>query len=196
MPSSPGRLYGNEFQEPHIPLNRVEIDEKSTHHLSSYYPNLSNTKPKSEQTITHSYSPQRSSTKPESRNSNISYGLRDPYDFQNDEPIVIRHEHKATPFRTTNISSGETFSTNINRYTKQSDIQSTTRNGFNSGNDLNENRSRILTNTNEQKDVKNNQDATPKKAPFIHDSEIKKPTNNEKVDLAVKSKYYFLMFLY
>ncbi|CAF1352073.1 unnamed protein product [Adineta steineri] len=172
----------HEFQEPRIPLNRVEIDDKNSRNLSSYYPNLSSTsKPKSDETITHSYSPQRSSTKPEPRNSNMSYGLRNPYDFQDEEPVVMRHEHKATPFRTTNVSSGETFSTNINRYTKQSDIQSTTRN------DLSEIRSRILTNTNEQKDIKMNQDLPSKKTNFNNDSDIKKPANNEKLDVAVKN---------
>jgi len=180
--SSPGRSYPNDVPEPRIPLTRVDIDDRNKHNLASFYPNLSTTKPKSEQIITNSYSPQRSSTKPESRNSNISYGLRNPYDFQNDEPIIIRHEHKATPFRTTNISSGETFSTNTNRYTKQSDIQSSTRNVFNSGNDLNEIRTRILTNTNEQKDIR-----TPKMVSSINESENKKSTNNEKLDVAVKS---------
>jgi hypothetical protein len=99
--------------------------------------------------------------------------------------MVIRHEHKATPFRTSNISSGETFSTNTNRYTKQSDIQSSTRNVFNSGNDLNEIRSRILTNTNEPKDIQINKDLTSKKPNFGNESEYKKPTN----DVAIKSKY-------
>jgi len=156
--SSPGRLYSKDPQEPRIPLTRVDIDDKNMQNLASYYPNLSNTKPKSEQTITNSYSPQRSSTKTDSRNSNISYGLRNPYDFQSDEPVIIRHEHKATPFRTTNISSGETFSTNTNRYTKQSDIPSSTRN------DLSDIRSRILTNTNVlQKDMQINKDSTLKK---------------------------------
>jgi hypothetical protein len=185
--SSPGRLYAKESQEPRIPLTRVDIDDKNARNLSSYYPNLSDTKPRSEQTITNSYSPQRSSTKPEVRNGNISYGLRNPYDFQNDEPIIIRHEHKATPFRTTNISSGETFSTNTNRYTKQSDIPSSTLNVFNSGNDLNEIRSRILTNTNDQKDIQINKDLRSTKLPFGNESENKKPINNEKLDVAVKS---------
>jgi hypothetical protein len=174
----------------------VDIDDKNARNLSSYYPNLSDTKPRSEQTITNSYSPQRSSTKPEVRNGNISYGLRNPYDFQNDEPIIIRHEHKATPFRTTNISSGETFSTNTNRYTKQSDIPSSTRNVFNSGNDLNEIRSRILTNTNDQKDIQINKDLRSTKLPFGNESENKKPINNEKLDVAVKSKYQFTVFSY
>jgi hypothetical protein len=179
--SSPGRLYSNELQEPRIPLTRVDIDDKSTHNLSSYYPNISSTKSTtSQQTITHSFSPQRSSLKPETRNGNISYGLRDPYDFQNDEPVIIRHEHKATPFRTNNISSGETFSTNTSRYTKQSDVQSTSRN------DLNEIRSRILPNTNEQKDVKIHKDLPTKKTPFTNESENKKATNNDKLDVAVK----------
>lgn len=187
LKSSPGRLYSNESQEPRIPLTRVDIEDKNAHNYSSYYPNLSNTKPKSDQIIANSYSPQRSSTKSElSRNSNISYGLRNPYDFQNDEPEIIRHEHKATPFRTTNISSGETFSTNINRYTKPSD---TTRNIFNSGNDLNDIRSRILTNTNEKKDNQFNKDIISKKAAFPNETELKKSTNNEKPNVAVKSKF-------
>jgi len=121
--------------------------------LSSYYPNLSNTKPKSEQTITNSYSPQRSSTKGESRNSNISYGLRNPYDFQNDEPMIIRHEHKATPFRTTNIPSS-------------------------TRNDLSDIRSRILTtNTNVQKDIQINKDSPLKKPTFNNQLENKKSGN-------------------
>ena len=164
------------------------MDDKNKPILSSYYPNLSNSKPKSDQIITNSYSPQRSSTKPESRNSNISYGLRNPYDFQNDEPVTIRHEHKATPFRTTNVSSGETFSTNTNRYTKQPELPTTIRNVVNSENDLNEIRSRIF--SNEQKD------STTKKAVINNESDLKKSTNNEKLDVANKSKYYFTVFPY
>jgi hypothetical protein len=184
--SSPGRVYSKESQEPRIPLTRVDITERNTQNLSSYYPNLSNTKPRSEQTATNS---QRSSTKPESRNSNLSYGLRDPYDFQNDEPIVIRHEHKATPFRTANISTGGTFSTNTNRYSNPSDTQTSTRYAFNSGNDLNEIRSRILANTNEQKDSQFNKDSTSKKGSFNNEFETKKSTNNEKLGVPAKSKY-------
>ncbi|CAF4103014.1 unnamed protein product, partial [Rotaria sp. Silwood1] len=126
--SSPGRLYTQDLQEPRIALTRVDIENKNKHNLSSsYYPNMSSTKPKSEQTITHSYSPQRSSTKTESYYSTMTHGLRNPYDFQNDEPPIIRHEHKATPFRTTNISTGEIFSTNA----KQSTIPTITRNDLN-----------------------------------------------------------------
>jgi len=144
---------GDNSQEPRIPLTRVDIDEKNMKNLSSYYPNLSNTKPKSEQTITNSYSPQRSSTKGESRNSNISYGLRNPYDFQNDEPMIIRHEHKATPFRTTNIPSS-------------------------TRNDLSDIRSRILTtNTNVQKDIQINKDSPLKKPTFNNQLENKKSGN-------------------
>jgi hypothetical protein len=187
--SSPGRVYSKESQEPRIPLTRVDITERNTQNLSSYYPNLSNTKPRSEQTATNS---QRSSTKPESRNSNLSYGLRDPYDFQNDEPIVIRHEHKATPFRTANISTGGTFSTNTNRYSNPSDTQTSTRYAFNSGNDLNEIRSRILANTNEQKDSQFNKDSTSKKGSFNNEFETKKSTNNEKLGVPAKSSGTYL----
>jgi hypothetical protein len=181
--SSPGRLFSKESEQPRIPLTRVDIDDRNANNLSSYYPTLSNTKPRSEQTITNSYSSQRSSTKSEARNSNISYGLRDPYNFQNDEPMIIRHEHKATPFRTTNISSGETFSTNTNRFTKQSDIPPSIRNDFN------EIRSRIFNNTNEQKDIQFNKDSTSKKGIVNTEPENKKSTNNEKLDVAAKSKY-------
>ncbi|CAF1161919.1 unnamed protein product [Rotaria sordida] len=185
--SSPGRrLYTQDLQEPRIALTRVDIENKNKHNLSTYYPNVSNTKPKSEQTITHSYSPQRSSTKTESHHSTMSYGLRNPYDFQNDEPPIIRHEHKATPFRTTNISSDEAFSTNTNRYTKQSDIQTIR-------NDLNEIRSRILTNTNEEKEIQIKKDLIPKKSTFINQSENKKlSNNNEKLNVPVKSSGTFL----
>ena len=158
------------------------MTEKNTQNLPSSYQNLSSTKPRSEQTVTNSYSTQRSSTKPESRNSNFSYGLRDPYDFQNDEPVVIRHEHKATPFRTSNISTGETFSTNTNRYSKPSDIQTSTRHSFNASNDINEIRSRILANTNDQKD------SPFKKSSFNNEFETKKSANNEKTDVVAKSK--------
>ncbi|CAF0780114.1 unnamed protein product [Rotaria sp. Silwood1] len=183
--SSPGRSYTQDLQEPRISLTRVDVENKNKHNLSSYYPNISNTKPKSEQTITHSYSPQRSSTNTESRHSTMSYGLRNPYDFQNDEPVIIRHEHKATPFRTTNISSGETFSTNTNRYTKQSDIQTTT---LTTRNDLNEIRSRILANTNEEKEIQIRKDSTPKKGTYITQPEDKKlSSNNEKLDVTTKS---------
>ncbi|CAF1120217.1 unnamed protein product [Rotaria sordida] len=185
--SSPGRLYTQNVQEPRIALTRVDFEEKKKHNLSSYYPNVSSTKPKSEQSITHSYSPQRSSIKTESHHSTMSYGLRNPYDFQNDEPTIIRHEHKATPFRTTNISSDETFPMNTNRYTKQSDIQTTTRN------DLNEIRSRIFTNTNEEKESQIRKDLTPKKSTFINQLENKKlSNNNEKLDVPVKSSGTFL----
>ncbi|CAF2809008.1 unnamed protein product [Rotaria sp. Silwood2] len=186
--SSPGRLYTQDLQEPRIALTRVDIEDKNKHNLSSHYPNVSSTKPKSEQTVTHSYSPQRSSTKTESRHSTMSYGLRNPYDFQNDEPVIIRHEHKATPFRTTNISSGETFSTNTNRYAKQSDIQTTA-----TRNDLNEIRSRILTNTNEEKEIQFRKNPTPKKGTFINQSEDKTlSSNNEKLDVTVKNGGTFL----
>ncbi|CAF4084624.1 unnamed protein product [Rotaria sordida] len=185
--SSPGRLYTQDVQEPRTALTRVDIENKNKHNLSIYYPNVSNTKPKSEQTITHSYSPQRSSTKTELHHNTMSYGLRNSYDFQNDEPTIIRHEHKATPFCTTNISSGEIFSTNTNRYTKQSDMPTTTRN------DLNEIRSRILTNTNEEKEIQIKKDLTPKKSTFINQSENKKlSNNNEKLDVPVKNNGTFL----
>ncbi|UJR37569.1 hypothetical protein I4U23_030270 [Adineta vaga] len=184
--SSSDRSYLHEFQEPRIPLNRVEIDDKNVRNISSYYPNISTTKSKNEEIITNSYSSQRSSTKSESRNSNVTYGLRDPYDFQNDEPMIIRHEHKATPFRTTNTSSTETFSNNTNRFSKPSDIQSLARNDFN------EIRSRIFPNTNEQKEIKINQDVITKKPTFINDSELKKPTNNEKQTVAVKNNGTYL----
>lgn len=75
-------------------------------------------------------------------NPSTSYGLRNPYDFTNDEPVIIRHEHKATPFRPTNLSSLETTSTNSNRF-----VPSTRT-------DLNEIRSRIPTSTNETKEIK------------------------------------------
>jgi hypothetical protein len=193
--SSPGRSYSGELHEPRIPLTRVDVDAKNAHNLSSYYPNLSTTKPTSpitsQQTITNSYSPQRSSSsKTETRNTNVSYGLRNPYDFQNDEPVIIRHEHKATPFRTTNISSGETISTNTNRYTKPSDVQSTTRNVFSSENNINEIRSRIF--ANEQKDIKFNNDSVSKKQPLINELENKKSRNNDKLDVAVKNNGTFL----
>ncbi|CAF0940191.1 unnamed protein product [Adineta ricciae] len=180
-PSSPDRLHLHEFQEPRIPLNRVEIDDNNIRNISSYYPNISITKSKVEETITNSYSSQRSSTKPEPRNSNVSYGLRNPYDFQNDEPMIIRHEHKATPFRTSNVSPSETFPTNTNRFSKSSDIQAIARNDFN------EIRSRIFPDVNEQKELKGNPDITTKKPSFTHDPEIKKPTVNGKVDVAAKN---------
>lgn len=142
--------------------------------------------------MTSSYSPQRSSTKPEPRHSNISYGLRNPYDFQNDEPVTIRHEHKATPFRTTTMSSTETFSTNTNRFSRQSDIPSTIR----STNDISEIRSRILTNTNQDKDIQITKDVTPKKVMPANQSESKKISTNEKVDVVVKSKYNYTIFLF
>lgn len=178
------------------------MEDRNTNNLSSLYPNLSSTKPKAADTITHSYASQRSSTKPEPRNSNVSYGLRNPYDFQNDEPVIIRHEHKATPFRTSNISSEETYSTNTNRSAKQSDILSSststsTRNGFSSGNDINEIRARIFGNTNEQKNIQPNKDVTPKKpTSFANESDYKKPVNNEKLEVAVKSKYEFMICPY
>lgn len=169
------------------------MEDRNTNNLPSYYPNLSSTKPKSDEIITNSYSSQRSSLKSEPRNSNVSYGLRNPYDFQNDEPVIIRHEHKATPFRTTNISSTETFSTNTNRYTKPSDISSTTRNTYNSANDISEIRARIFGNTNEQKEIPINKDITTKK-PISSDNQFdyKKPKNNEQVEVATKSMYEFI----
>jgi hypothetical protein len=110
--------------------------------------------------------------------------------------MIIRHEHKATPFRTANISSGETFSTNTNRYSKPSDIQTSTRHVFNSGNDLNEIRSRILANTNEQNDSQISKDSPFKKAGFSNDFETKKSTNNEKLAVAAKSKCSSEIFPY
>ena len=181
-------LFSNESKEPRIALTRVDIDDRSKHGLSSYYSNLSSTKPKSEQTKTNSYSPQRLSTKAESRHSHISHGLRNPYDFQNDEPIIIRHEHKATPFRTTNISSSEMFSTDTNRYTKQSDPQSAGRNGLNSGKSINEIRSRIFTSRNQERNTTMNNDSTKKQTTLINQYEDKKWSNNEQPDVTAKSK--------
>jgi hypothetical protein len=46
------------------------------------------------------------------------------------------------------MSTGDTFSTNTNRYTKQSDILPTTGSVFNTGNNISDIRSRIFSNTN------------------------------------------------
>jgi hypothetical protein len=74
------------------------------------------------------------------------------------------------------MSTGDTFSTNTNRYTKQSDILPTTGSVFNTGNNISDIRSRIFSNTNEQKDVKINQDSTPKKTDFTNQYDNKKST--------------------
>lgn len=186
LPSSPGRSYLKETQEPRIPLTRVDVVEQN---ISSFYPNISTTKPKVDEFITNSYSSQRSSTKIDSRNSNISQPLRNPYDFQNDEPVVIRHEHKATPFRTAN----DVLSNNTNRFTKLSDTQSSTRSTFSSEGDINELRARIFGKTNEQKDLSTNKEPATIKKPTINDDfEPKKVTNNGKLDVAVKNNGTYL----
>ncbi|CAF1945590.1 unnamed protein product [Rotaria magnacalcarata] len=184
--SPPGRSYADDSREPRIELTRIDFNEKNKHTLPSFYPNVSSTKTKSDQTITHTYSPQRSSTKPESRNSTASYGLRNPYDFQNDDPIIIRHEHKATPFRTSTISTSETISANTNRYTKPLDLPSTTRN------ELNEIRSRILSNKIEDKETPIIKDSMPKKNTFTNQLENTKSSNVEKLDAAAKNGGTFL----
>lgn len=165
----------------------MDISERNVDALPSYYPS---TKSRSEQTMGHSYSPQRSSTKPESRNTNPSYGLRDPYDFQNDEPMVIRHEHRATPFRTANVSSTETFSNNASsRYSKPTDMSTLSRRDLPSGNDINEMRSRIFGSTNQQsKEVSSTRDSPMKKPGFNNELDTKKATKNEKSDVVAKSK--------
>lgn len=138
--SSPGRVFPKEFNEPRIPLTRVDLDDK-------FKPNHSTSL--NQEIITHSYSPQRSTSR---TNPVTNYGLRNPYDFTNDEPVMIRHEHKATPFRPSNFSSSETTSMRI---------------------DSNEIRSRLTTNTNEPKEIKiqkdlpttkNDQIVVPKKS--------------------------------
>lgn len=138
--SSPGRVFPKEFHEPRIPLTRVDLDDKfKSNHSTSL----------NQEIITHSYSPQRSTSR---TNPVTNYGLRNPYDFTNDEPVMIRHEHKATPFRPSNFSSSETTSMRI---------------------DSNEIRSRLTTNTNEPKEIKiqkdlpttkNDQIVVPKKS--------------------------------
>jgi len=174
LSSSPGRSYLKETQEPRIPLTRVDVVEQN---ISSFYPTLSTTKPKSDETITNSYSSQRSSTKIESRHSNLSQPLRNPYDFQNDEPTVIRHEHKATPFRTSNLPGNDLLSSNTNRFS-----QSSTRSAFSSEGEINELRARIFGKTNEPKES-----PITKKSMNNDEFELKKPTNNDKIDVAVKS---------
>lgn len=187
--SSPGRFSSIDLQEPRIPLTRVDIDEKLTRNLSSYYPTLSQTKPtysaSNQETITHSFSPQRSSTKPETRPSTTSYGLRNPYDFQTDEPVATRQEHKATPFRATNISSVDTLPTNTNRYARASEVPSSIRSNLNTGSDFNEIRSRVSSSINEQKDTKTT------KTLSTNDFEKKKSTDKDQVAVAVKSKFIF-----
>jgi hypothetical protein len=94
------------------------------------------------------------------------------------------------------MSTGDTFSTNTNRYTKQSDILPTTGSVFNTGNNISDIRSRIFSNTNEQKDVKINQDSTPKKTDFTNQYDNKKSTNNEKLNVPAKSTCCFTMYSY
>lgn len=188
--SSPGRSYSTDLQESRVTLTRIEYDDKIKQNLSPYYSNGSNIKPKSDQTITHSYSPQRSSTKPEPRLSTASYGLRNPYDFQNDEPVATRHEHKATPYRTSTVSSGETFPISANRFNpkpldKPSILTRT---------DYNEIRSRIFSNTNEEKEIPVSKDVTPKKITSSNQLDMKKSSNDQKVDVANKSKYFLIKF--
>ena len=187
--SSPGRFSSIDLPEPRIPLTRVDIDEKHTRNLASYYPTLSQTKPtyspSTQETITHSFSPQRSSAKPETRPSTTSYGLRNPYDFQTDEPVATRQEHKATPFRATNISSVDTLPTNTNRFARASEVPSSIRSNLNTGSDFNEIRSRISSSINEQKDTK----AT--KTLSTNDFEKKTSADKDQVAVAVKSKFIF-----
>ena len=99
--------------------------------------------------------------------------------------MVIRHEHRATPFRTANIASTETFSSNASsRYSKPTDLSTSTRQGLPSGNDINEMRSRIFGNTNQQKEVSNNRDSSMKKPSFNEELN----TKNEKTNVVAKSK--------
>ena len=193
--SSPGRFYSNDMPEPRIPLTRVDIDEKHTRNLSSYYPTLPQTKPtyspSSQETITHSFSPQRSSVKADTRPSTTSYGLRNPYDFQSDEPVATRQEHKATPFRATNISSADSSLTNTSRYARGSEVPSTMRSTLNAGSDLNEIRSRISTSTNEQKDTKLSKDTWAPKTSSQNDLEKKTSSDKDQLAVAAKSKSLF-----
>lgn len=146
--SSPGRVFPKEFNEPRIPLTRVDLDDKFKSNPSTSL---------NQEIITHSYSPQRSTSR---TNPVTNYGLRNPYDFTNDEPVIIRHEHKATPFRPSNFSSSET---NSNRFVPSTSTRI----------DSNEIRSRLTTNTNEPKEIKiqkdlpttkNDQIVVPKKS--------------------------------
>jgi len=130
--SSPVRVFPKEFNEPRIPLTRVDLDDK-------FKPNHSTSL--NQEIITHSYSPQRSTSR---TNPVTNYGLRNPYDFTSDEPVIIRHEHKATPFRPSNFSSSETTSTNSNRFVPSTSTRI----------DSNEIRSRLTTTTNEPKEIK------------------------------------------
>lgn len=174
--SSPGRVFPKEYTEPRIPLTRVDIEDKINQNTSSSYPSAAQNKSSHsssfhQETITHSYSPQRSTSKTESRvNSSTTYGLRNPYDFTNDEPVIIRHEHKATPFRPTNFSSLEATSTNSNRFVPSTSSART---------DLNEIRSRISTSTNETKEVKIQKDfSTSNTADVIKKDQMTAPAKS------------------
>ena len=185
--ASPARALISESQEPRIPLTRVDIDDRNARNLSSYHPQLCTTKSVntsvSEQTITHSLSPQRPAVKAEARTSTVSYGLRNPYDFQSDEPVVIRHEHKATPFRTSNIVSSELPSTNGNRY-----VQPLTRGIFNGENGADELRSRVVPSVVRQSEPRVNKETLPQITASANELEKKTTTHNDKGNLATKSK--------
>jgi hypothetical protein len=192
-----GHSHVKESQEPRIPLIRVDIDEKKRQQISSYYPDSSQTKPTflagSQETITHSCSPQRSSSKTEIRttsaavaSSSMSYGLRNPYDFQNDEPIAMRQEHKATPYRMSNNSSADTLSTTA---TTNRHVPSSIRNSVHSTNEINEIRARIPTLSHDTKISKANQDMPTTRTAKSNESQTKISTNSDPIDATVKSKF-------
>lgn len=113
--------------------------------ISSFYPNVSQTKTfhssTNQETVTQACSPKRPNAKADIRSSNLpSQALRNPYDFRSDETTFTRHEHKATPFRTTNITSTENYSNNATRFTKPID-------------DLNGVRARILMKNDDQNET-------------------------------------------